>query len=232
MQQGRVGIGLEVGLAPAARRGIGGDDHLGAAVIDAVGQRIGRETGENDGMDGPDPRAGQHRIGGLGDHRQIDHDPVAPHDALAQQHVRHPVHVFGQLPVGDVPGVVLRIVGLEDDRGLLAALVQMPVDAIHADIQNAVLVPLDVDLAEGEIGVLDLGIGLDPVQPLALAGPEGFRITNRFGIETVVIGGLDVRVFEPGRNSMLFNGFGAHDMPSLQPFPSLVRLPVPTGRRR
>ena len=94
MQQGCVGIRFQVGPAPAAGRGVGGDDHLGAAVVDAVGQGIGRKAREDDGMDRPDPRTGQHRIGRLGDHRQIDHHPVAAHDALGQQHIGEAVHLF------------------------------------------------------------------------------------------------------------------------------------------
>ena len=215
MQQRGVGIGFQPRAPAAARGGIGGDDQFRARIVDAVGQRIRREAGKDDGMDRPDPRAGQHRIGGLGDHRQIDHHPVAAHDALRQQDIGHPVHLFRQLGIGDMARGRVRVIGFKDDRGLVGAGRQMPVDAVHAGIQHAVLEPFDRDLAQGEIGVLDLGIGLDPVQPLALAAPEADRIGHRFGIETVIIRRLDMGGPETGRNRMFGKVFNGHGWPPL-----------------
>jgi hypothetical protein len=55
-------------------------------------------------MDRADPRAGQHRIGGLGDHRQVEDDAVAfPHAQLLQD-VGHAADLGVQLLVGDVLG--------------------------------------------------------------------------------------------------------------------------------
>ena len=200
VQQGGIGVRFQRRAAAATRRGIGGDDELGAAIIDPVRQRIGREARENNGVDGADAGAGEHRIGGFRDHRQIDHDPVAAHDALRKQHVRHPVHLFGQLLVGDVLGRFLRIIGFEDDRGLQRAVAQVAVDAVHRGVQNAILEPFDRDLAEGEIGVLDLGIGRDPVQPLAFAAPERIRVLDRFPIHLKVFRAIRMRSLKPRGN--------------------------------
>jgi len=53
----------------------------------------------------------------------------------------------------------------------------MAVDAIVGDVGEPVFEPLDRNVAlEG--GVLDLGIGLEPVDPLAMLAPEGIRIGN------------------------------------------------------
>jgi hypothetical protein len=78
-----------------------------------------------------------------------------------------------QLAIGDLL-VVVGVVAFPDDGGLVAALLQVPVDAIVGDVGDAVLEPLDRDLAL-EVGVLDLGVGLEPVDALAVLGPELFR---------------------------------------------------------
>ncbi|MPL84631.1 hypothetical protein SDC9_30596 [bioreactor metagenome] len=200
VQQRRIGIGLERRLAAAARGSVGGDDQLCTAVVDAVRQRVGREAGEDDRMDRTDAGAGEHRIGRLRDHRQVDHHAVAAHDALRQQHVRHPVHLLGQLLVGDVLGRFVRIIGFEDDRGLQRAVLQVAVDAVHRGVQHAVLEPLDRDLAEGEIGVLDLGIGGHPVKAFALAAPEGVGVLDRFAIHLAVFLRVRVSVLKARRN--------------------------------
>ena len=75
---------------------------LGAAILDAASERVGREAAENDGMDGADPRAGEHRVGRLGDHRQIDRDPVALLDAMRLQHIGEAADALVQLAIGDV----------------------------------------------------------------------------------------------------------------------------------
>jgi hypothetical protein len=112
------------------------------AVVDPVGERVGREAGENDGMDRADPRAGQHRVGGFGDHREVQDDPVAATDAQLLQDIGETADLGVQLLVGDVLRGFLGIVGLEDDRGLVAALGQVPVDAVRGHVERAVLEPL------------------------------------------------------------------------------------------
>ena len=73
-----------------------------------------------------------------------------------------------------------------------ARVVQMPVDAIVGGVERAVLVPFDRDVAL-EARVLDLGIGLDPMEPLALLAPEFRRIGDRFRVELFVF-----RLVDPG----------------------------------
>jgi len=186
MAQCLVAIGLERGRASAARRMVGGDHQLGVAAVDACRKRVGRETGENDGMNGADPRAGQHRVGGLGDHRQVDDHPVALANAQFLEDVRHLAHFAVQLAIGDVLRCLCGIVGLPDDRGLVAAGRQMAVNAIGADVQRAILEPFDVDRTECVIGGLDLGEGRDPVEPLGLFAPEAFRVRDGSRVHPVV----------------------------------------------
>ena len=72
-----VGRRLQREHLAAAVAAVGGDQHLGLGVVDAVGQRLRREAAEHDAVRGADAGAGQHRHGRLGDHRQVDVDPVA-----------------------------------------------------------------------------------------------------------------------------------------------------------
>ncbi len=117
-------------------------------------------------MDRPDPGAGQHRIGRLGDHRQIEDDTVPFLHPVLLQHIGHAAGLFQQLGIGDVLGGGLRIIRLPDDRGLIGPRRHVAVDAVGADVQPVtILEPLDRDLAEFERGVLDLGVIADPVDP-------------------------------------------------------------------
>jgi hypothetical protein len=160
------------GVAAAARRVVGGDDDLGVAAVDPLRQRVGREAREDDGMDRADPGAGEHGIGRLGDHRQVEDDAVALADAQFLEDVGHLADFAVQLAVGDVLGRVLRIVRLPDDRRLVAARGEVAVDAVGATLS----VPSSNHLIEMLPGAKDVfftfGVGLDPVDPLALPRPR------------------------------------------------------------
>ena len=58
--------------------------------------------------------------GRLGDHRQVDRDPVALLDAVRLQHVGEAADLRVQLAIGDAR-VLGRVVALPDDRDLVAA---------------------------------------------------------------------------------------------------------------
>src|ERR1700677_1142231 len=141
-------------------------------------------------MNRADPRAGQHRIGGLRDHRKIDRDAVALLDVAGAQDVGEFADFVVQLAIADV----LRLrgtVALPDDRGLVAALVEMPVDAIPGDVEDAVLEPFDRNVAGRERRILDLAERLDPADALGLFGPESVGIAYRVRIHLLVPGLID-----------------------------------------
>ena len=77
-----------------------------------------------------DPGAGEHRVGGLGNHGQIDRDGVALLDAVCLQHIGKAAHFIVQLPIGDTFGL-LGIVTFPDDGDLVGARGQMAVDAVE-----------------------------------------------------------------------------------------------------
>jgi hypothetical protein len=186
---------------------VGGDHYLGFAVTDALGEAVGREAREHHRMDRADPRAGEHRIGGFRDHRQVDGDAVALLDVSGAQDVGHPADLVMQLLVGDVPGL-RGVVALPDDRGLVAALVQMPVDAVMGDVEHAVLEPFDRDAAGRERPVVDLVRRLHPVEALGLFGPEAGGIADRTGVHFLVFGLIDPGALRPIRRHVV--GFLGH----------------------
>ena len=87
------------GLDPAG----GGDDELRLGVVDA-GRKLRRgEAAEDDGMDRPETRAGEHRGRRFRDHRQIKDDAVALRDAVIPKHGGKRLHVGEKLAVADDP---------------------------------------------------------------------------------------------------------------------------------
>ncbi len=197
--QGLVGVLLERYLPAAAEPLVGGDHQLRAAILDPAGQAVGREAAEDDGMDGADPGAGEHRHGRLGDHRHVDCDAVAALDAELLQDVGEDADVVMEFAIGDVARLA-RVVAFPDDGRLVAAGGQMAVEAIGGDVEGPVLVPLDRDV-RSEAGVLDPGEGLDPVDPFRLLAPEAVGIAHRTRIHLLVCRSVDIGALRPlGRN--------------------------------
>ena len=91
--------------------------------------------------DRADARAGLHGHHRLGNHGQVDGDAVP---FLTPRFVSRLAARTGvQLAVADATRVV-RIVALEDDRGLVTARGEVAVQAIGRDVQLAVVEPADV----------------------------------------------------------------------------------------
>ncbi len=84
-------------------------------------------------MDRTDAGAGQHGIGGFGDHRHVDGDAVTLLDAAVAHDVGHAADLVVKLAVGDLLRF-RRVVAFPDDGDLVATLFKMPVNAVVADI--------------------------------------------------------------------------------------------------
>src|SRR4029077_16918458 len=182
----RVGIGLQRHLAAATQPFVGGDDDVRLAILDAAGKRIRREAAEHHRVDRTDARAGEHRVGGLGDHRHVDGDAITFRDVAVAQDVGEAAHLVVQLLVGDAL-VFLRVVAFPDDRGLVRPLRQMAVDAVVGDVGDAVLEPFDRDVVRTERGVLDFARRAVPVDALRLFGPETVRVLQRALVHRAVL---------------------------------------------
>ena len=92
--EGLVDIGFQRCVAPAARGLISRDHQLGLTAINPGGQGFGGKPCKNNRVDRTDTRAGQHGIGGLGDHGHIKHNPVAFGDAKRFVDICQLVHML------------------------------------------------------------------------------------------------------------------------------------------
>ena len=188
-----VDVHLQRHFLAAAQTFVGGDDEFGCRIGNPSGQRIRRKAAEHHRVHRADARAGEHRDCRFGNHRHIDGDAVALRHAETFQQVRGFANLLVQLAIADRFGFV-RIVAFPEDRGFVAALFQMTVQAIRRQIQLAVVIPADVQVFRIVRNIFDLGIRLGPVQPLADARPEFLRIPHRLGVHFFVVGLLDARV--------------------------------------
>ena len=205
-----IDVGLQRDLLAAAQALVGGDDQLAAAVGNAVGDRVRRETAEHHHVDGAHARAGEHRDHGFRDHRQVDRDPIAlAHTELAQR-IGQLAYARMQVAIADALGRQLRVVVLEDQRGLVATRGQVAVEAVDARVELAVGVPADAEIVELEAGVLDLGRHLHPVQPLRHAAPERVGLGDGFGVQPLVVRARDPRLRGEVRDDRIDGGGRVH----------------------
>ena len=134
---------------------------------------LGGEAAEDDRVRGADAGAGEHRDGGLGDHRQVDRDGVTCADPEVPQGVRGALDLPVQLGIGDVAGVVRRLTHPVDRDPVAVAGLHVSVDGVVAGVELAVGEPL----REGRVPLQRLGEVLAPRHVLAgLLGPEALEV--------------------------------------------------------
>ena len=168
----------DAGRLDAAGRG---DDGGGPGIVDAGGQLMGGEPAEHHRVDGTQPRAGQHRDDGLGNHRHVDDDAVTLIDAEGPQCAREPRCLIEQFAVG-VGALRAGDRRVVDQRGLLAAAgFDVTVQRIGASVELAIGEPP----IERRVGVVE--------DLLRLPGP-GHR-AGGVGPERTGIGDADVEQF-------------------------------------
>ncbi len=195
--QGGIRVLLQGYRVAAADALIGGNQGPAVGVQDPIAQGIGGEAAEDHGVDGADPRARQHGDRGLRDHGHIDANPVALPDAAGFEHITQLAYLPVQLAVGEL-AVLSGIVAFPQDGGLIAAGVQVAVEAVVSDVQLATFEPLDVEIVGVEAVVAYSIPGLTPgYEGLCLLGPKTLRIRDGTAIHGLVLFGIDVGV---GRN--------------------------------
>ncbi|MDR6098176.1 hypothetical protein QE454_001795 [Microbacterium sp. SORGH_AS454] len=184
--EGQVDRGLQgrhLSLAPSP---VGGDDELGARVVDARAQAVGREPAEDDGVHGADSRDGEHRGDGLGDHREVQRDAVPSLDTELGEDVRQALHLVGQLGVGDVALVAGLSLPAQSDA-IAVARFDVPVEAVVRDVELTVGEPLR---ERGVRPVEHLSEGAVPVELTGLLGPETLAVRCGALVEIAVGDGL------------------------------------------
>jgi hypothetical protein len=91
-----------------------------------------------------------------------------------------------QLAISDVFALA-GVVAFPDDGRLVAALGQVAVEAVSGEVQRAVFIPFNGDVARREGGVFHARIGFDPVKDFALLAPEGIRVGDGLLILRLVL---------------------------------------------
>ncbi len=182
----QVDSGLEGGNLPLSPSSVGGDDELGAGIVDTRAQAVGRESAEDDGVHGADARDGEHRGDGLGDHRQIQRDAIAALDAELGEDVRQALHLVGQLGIGDVALIAGLALPAQSDA-IAVARFDVPIEAVVCDVQLSVGEPFR---ERGVRPVEHLGEGSVPVQFTRLIGPEALAVRCGALVEGAVGDGL------------------------------------------
>src|SRR4029453_4501785 len=79
----------------------------------------------------------------------------------------------------------------------------MAIEAIVGDIGGAVLEPFDRDVVRIERRVLDLGVGSEPVNALALLAPEAVWVLDRLRVHCLIFGVVDERSLLPVRRNLI-----------------------------
>ena len=179
-----VGEGLIYGRlqrrdATLAIAAVGGDHDLRAGVVDACAQAVCREAAEDHRVDGAQARDGEHRGDRLGDHRQVDRDPIARHDTEAREHVRDAFDLVGQLGVGHA-ALVARLTLPEECDAVAVACLDVPVEAVVGHVELAIREPLRERRVRPVEHLRERRV---PVEGLRLSGPEALAVGVGLGVE-------------------------------------------------
>ena len=183
LRQCRVDVLFEWHGFAATNTLIGGDHRAARCVIDAIFERFGGEATEDDRVDGADTRTGEHGERGFGNHGHVDTHTVTLTDSLRSQSVREATNLNLELLIGKPLGVI-GVIPLPDNRGVICALRQVPVNAVHGDVQLGVDKP--AGSTSGDIGIRDRGPGRMPVEKLRLLGPKCLGVIQRLAIQRLV----------------------------------------------
>ena len=156
---------------------VGGDDHLGSGVGEAILDAIRTKTSENNAMDSTDPRTGEHRDGGLRNQRHVDEDAIPIFNAVTLENVGKLAHLAVKLAVSD--DLFVTRLTLPDNGGLVGAgCLEVTVEAILCGIQLCADKPLGI----GELPIKDLGPLFEPMKFFCLTSPEFVGALDRLGM--------------------------------------------------
>ena len=136
-------------------------------------------------MNSTNAHACQHGDSRLRDHRHIDGYPVAFLRTFCLQDIGEFANLGVKFGIGDMAGIS-RVVTFPDNRGLVTALFQMTVEAVCSSVQRAIGKPANMKISRIIGHVADLGVRLDPVNALAVFGPEGVIVGKRFRIHGLI----------------------------------------------
>ncbi len=135
-------VGFHGNRLGSPKGSIGRDQSFAVRIHDPVGQGFSGKSPEDHRMHRPDSGAGKHGHRRFGNHGHVNRYPVALLDAPTFQDVGKFRNPFMQVPIGNLR-ILPRFVPLPDDRRLVGPGLQMPIDAIVADVGLRTLEPFD-----------------------------------------------------------------------------------------
>ncbi|CCK16116.1 hypothetical protein BN136_2126 [Cronobacter universalis NCTC 9529] len=182
---------------------IGRDNETRAGVDNAPGDGFRRKAAENNRVHRADTGAGEHRHGGFRHHRHIDGDHIAFLNAEIGQRVCEAADIAVEFAIADVFALG-GVVAFPDDGGLIAALVEMPVKTVRREVQRAVFIPFNRDIAGCERGVFHLLVGRYPVKDFALFAPERVRVMHGLLIFRIILFRRNQAAFRDSRGNRVF----------------------------
>ena len=130
-----------------------------------------------------DSSTGEHRVGELGNHGQVDADPVAFSHAQRFQRVGDAADCGLEVPEGDVL-VLARLVLDEDNCCLFGVFCSVPVDAVDRGVEAAAGEP---DELAWSVFFEHLVRFVEPVELVALGAPELFVRGEALVVEALVL---------------------------------------------
>src|SRR4030088_3029319 len=172
---------LDLGAAPV--RSVLSDDGHGLRVVNAIDQRVRRESAKHNRMRRANAGAGQHGNWQLGGHAHVDGDAVSFVDAEILENIGEFLHFLPELLVG----ISTNFAGLafpNQRRFVFARRLYVAIKTVVRKIDLAA----DEPLRPGRFPLQNLVPLLEPVQFFGGAGPEFFRLLYRLFVEGFVFG--------------------------------------------
>ncbi len=164
----------------------GGEHELRLRVVDARG-KLGRgEAAEHDGMDGAQPRAGEHRHHRFRHHRHVDEDAVAFPDTGRRERAGKKRHLVAQLAIGEGRFRVGDGAVVDERRLLGAAALDMAVEGIPAGVHAPAAEPAVKRRIGGVEHLVPTAL---PVDRLGRVAPESLGIGERAAPSFLVASG-------------------------------------------
>lgn len=130
---------------------ISGDDNARVSIVDTVTERLGGETGEDDGVDSTDTGDGKECNDSLWNHRKVDSNGVSLLDAHLLQGKGKTADITEELPVGDST-TICWLISLVDDGNLVWVLEGVSIDSVVTGIESTLVEPGNITVLEGTAG--------------------------------------------------------------------------------